>query len=208
MKKNLIILLLLVFVMLISGCLGANQQSEQNPTPEEPKVTPKVLAEYFPLTVGSVWEYQGEGNEYASFTREVFFASGNRYQTMEDNGGTVMAIIYQVTEDAVTRTYSEGEVYDKINLLDKEANENTIILKSPLESGNKWQTADTTREIVDINATVQTPAGKYDNCIKVSVSSEHSTIYEYYKEGVGLVKREFISEGLEVTSSLKSFNVQ
>jgi superfamily II DNA/RNA helicase len=59
--------------------------------------------------------------------------------------------------------------------------------------------------IVDTNATVNTPAGEFKNCLKVKLTYPESTIYEYYQAGVGLVKREFLSEGFEVTSTLESW---
>ncbi len=209
-KRKLLTAIIVVALIAIfsSGCL--NQQPEkqgQTPAPgtEEQDKTTKKPGQFFPLALGTTWEYQGEGNEFASFTREVIFASGDRYQTREDTGGTVMAMIYRVTDESVTRIYSEGEVYENINLLDKEPNENTIILKSPLKVGTKWQRESGNCEITDIDASVETPAGKFDNCIEVKITGQNSTIYEYYKGGIGLVSREFSSEETKVSSRLKKF---
>lgn len=79
-----------------------------------------------------------------------------------------------------------------------------IILKAPLVVGTKWNDQNGTREIVDMT-TVNTPAGNFDNCINVKISEKNSTTYEYFKDGVGMVKREFISDGTKITSSLKKF---
>ena len=165
------------------------------------------LQAYFPLSIGSTWQYLGDGNEYASFTRKVLFKEGDRTQTMEDNGGTVSANIYRVTDGEVRLVYSKGEEYDKVNLLDSKDNRNSIILKAPLKVGTKWKNAEDEREIVAINASVDTPAGRFEDCIKVSIKSQNSTMYEYFKAGAGMVKREFISEGLTVTSTLEKYEI-
>lgn len=161
--------------------------------------------DYFPLVLGNRWEYAGKGNEYASFTREVIFTEGNRAQVQENNGGTVMAFVFETTDNAVTRVFSREEVYDRINLLNSQPNENIAILKSPLAVGSRWAVPTTEREIVDVSATVDTPAGKFEGCIKIKAAGPDSTVYEYYKDGVGLVKREFVAGDTRVTSSLKKF---
>lgn len=213
-----IIILTLAF---LSGCPGTIKPAPGPKTGQEaPKPQEKQLQEqkppeqkapaakpglYFPLALGSSWAYQGEGNEYATFSREVIFASGSRAQMREDNGGTVMAMIYEITDEAVTRIFSKGEVYERVNLLNSQPSEKIIILKSPLEVGTKWKDPNGEREIVDLKATVATPAGKFENCIKVKIAGKDSTVYEYFKDGVGMVKREFISGEARVSSSLKKF---
>ncbi|HWQ29573.1 MAG TPA: hypothetical protein VN549_01180 [Negativicutes bacterium] len=178
-----------------------------NPLQAFDKTSSAGVQAYFPLSIGSTWQYLGEGNEYASFTRKVLFKEGDRTQTMEDNGGTVSANIYRITDDEIRLVYSQGEEYDKVNLLDRKDNRDSIILKAPLKKGTKWKNAEDEREIVASDASVDTPAGRFEACIKVSIKSKDSTMYEYFKAGVGMVKREFISEGLTVTSTLEKFEI-
>jgi len=161
----------------------------------------------FPLKEGNTWQYRGEGNEYATFSREILFIGGDRVQFVEDNGGTVSASIFEITEKSIKRIFFNGEEYDKRNLLAQEANDDLIILMAPVRVGTKWETQDDKREIVEIDAKVDTPIGKFKDCIKVKINAENSTMYEYYKMGIGLVKREFISEGMSVTSTLEGYNI-
>lgn len=204
--------------LLAGGCAKTAEKPPElkprleTPKPQEtpdkkPDQKPPALkpGQYFPLSRGTVWQYQGEGNEYASFSREVIFTGGNRAQIREDNGGTVMAMIFETTEEAVTRVFSQGEVYDRVNLLDRSSGESTVILKAPLQPGTKWKEPNGEREIVDVNATVNTPAGKFEKCVKVKIAGQNSILYEYFKDGVGMVKREFISGESKVTSTLKEF---
>lgn len=166
------------------------------------------LKNFFPASVGSTWKYVGEGNEYASFVRKALFRDGDRAQFSEDNGGTVSASIFKVTDKEIVRTFLRGEEYNNENLMKEKANDSTVILKAPLKAGTKWKTKEGDREIVATDAVVKTPAGKFSNCIKVSIKSENSTMYEYFKAGVGMVKREFVSEGMTVTSTLEKYEIK
>lgn len=182
------------------------KDGDNSPEAQEPEEL--SIKDYFPLAEGSTWKYSGEGNEYASFNREVLFVVGNRAQVSENNGGTVSASIFQIEVDHIIRTFFRGEEYDGNNLLDEEANDDLVLIKSPVEVGTKWKTSTGVREIIQTDAVVGTPAGTFEDCIKVEITTEHSIMYEYYKEGVGLVKREFISEGLTVTSTLEEYNIK
>jgi hypothetical protein len=213
-------------VRFVSETLGANvewdsdlriviieaedKDQEQTEYPGEDEAEPDKLSlkNYFPLTGGSTWKYLGEGNEYASFSREVLFVDGDRSQVSEDNGGTVSASVFGFEEGQIVRTFFRGEEYDGNNLLDEEANDDLVLLKAPLEAGTKWETSNGVREIIGTGTEVDTPAGKFEDCIKIEITTEHSVMYEYYKEGIGLVKREFLTEGMNVTSTLKEYNIK
>jgi hypothetical protein len=177
----------------------------QPASPTQQEQPSNNLSAYFPLAQGNTWQYLGEGNEYAGFKRTVLYTKENLAQVQENNGGTIIMSVFQTTDESITRIYFQGEVYDNTNFLDQQPNDNTIILKAPLQVGTTWKNKNETREIVDTNATVNTPAGEFKNCLKVKLTYPESTIYEYYQAGVGLVKREFLSEGFEVTSTLESW---
>jgi len=219
----MIIALLLTLPVAASGCRRSsapqneNDVADRNGDPQQPSRQQPFLADYFPLTVGSTWSYLGEGMEYASFTREVVFARGGRGQLQEDNGGTVIAAVYEITDDAITRIYHSGEAYEVEDLLDRvtpsesesEESEQIVILRTPLQVGTTWQTHRYgTRTITAIDAAVETPAGYFENCIVVKIEGEDSTIHEYFKEGIGLVLREFESEGYRVTSTLEEYEIK
>lgn len=184
----------------------SNDQEEPVPTPSQ--VETKAPGDYFPATVGSTWTFAGHGNEYAAFTREVLYARGDKVQLQENNGGTISASVYQISDQAITRVFFQGEEYDEQDRLDAEPNESMVILKAPLQAGTTWETGAETRQIVRTDAEVETPAGKFTDCIEVEITGEYSQRREYFKEGVGLVKREFTSEGTQVISSLESYAIK
>ena len=224
MKKVIqlsVFVFLLSFSLLLVGCSKSAQpplpESKPSPTStpaKTPVITPSPapakevvpavkLADFFPVVAGSTWEYQGEGNEYASFSRKIVFTSGNLAQIREDNGGTVTASVYKISPNSITRIYNLAEAYGPTNHLKSPPNENLVILKTPLQVGTKWTEPNGTREIVDLKATITTPAGSFTQCLKVKISDKNSTVYEYFKSGVGMVKREFISGDTTISSSLK-----
>lgn len=205
MKKNRVIMLLLIGLMLASlmllgtGCKKGQTESAK-------------AGDYFPGTVGSNWKYKGAGNEYASFSREVVFAGDNRVQLKENNGGTMSDAVYEITDTQVSRVYFIGESYEKKNYLDQTGDKNMIILKLPLKQGESWENADDTREIVSVNDSVNTPAGTFDQCIKIKISpkptSSTAATYEYYKQGVGLVKRMFVTGSDTISSTLEEYKIK
>ncbi|PKM77199.1 MAG: hypothetical protein CVU90_08585 [Firmicutes bacterium HGW-Firmicutes-15] len=214
MKRISIIMLFILGLNLIGGCQTATNNQSNNPTDtNQPAPNPVVVnlpADYYPLTVGSSWEYEGAGNEFASFTRKVLFSKGNMTQTTEDNGGTVATRIIETTDNAVKIVFFAGEDYQPKNLLDTNftTNDNDIILQAPLKVSTSWAGKDANKSIIAIDALVDTPAGKFDNCIKVKFAGQNDTIYQYFKKGVGMVKQEFISGNTTVTSTLKRYEVK
>lgn len=223
MRLSKVFLCFIIFTLIfMTACTKSNttpKQGEQDNIPKQQEQHQKQdeqksdseeisIGDYFPITEGNTWEYRGEGNEYASFTREVEFNEGNKAQIKENSGGTISRSVYKISDSEIIRTFFQGESYEDKNFLEEESNENLIILKKPLEKGAKWDTTQGTREIIDLNATVETPSGTFENCIEIKVSYEHSTLYEYFAKGIGLVKREFESEGMMVISELEEYDIK
>ncbi|KUO68681.1 MAG: hypothetical protein APF77_14855 [Clostridia bacterium BRH_c25] len=176
------------------------------PTPEE-----ESLLDFYPLKEGNMWEYEGEGMEYASFVQKVVFSSGNRYQVTVDNGGTVMANVLEVRKDSIVNTYRSGEVYNNENMLGKPSNMNIILLQTPIKKGNFWISEENHYEIMDTAAAVTVPAGEFKDCIAVreTFKDQTSNMVFYYKKGVGMVQSEFRTDmGDLITSKLKRYELK
>lgn len=214
---TLFLIIITIFSLFAVGCTKTKNPAEpkkevKNKTEQKERNRNKEnkviqVSELFPVNKGWSWDYKGEGNEYAAFTRKVVYTEGNRAQLQEDNGGTVTASVFQVTADSVTRIFFTGENYEEKNYLNTTPSENLVIIKGPVKVGTKWDSgAGVSREILDTKATVSTPAGKFSDCIKIKITEENSTSYEYYKSGTGLVLREFISGETKVLSSLSKLN--
>lgn len=213
MKKGLLYKsLILIFAILIitSTALGCTPAPIPTPTPT-PTPTPVPTEEvdistYMPMKLGYTWEYEGEGNEYASYTSKIEFGENNRFQEAQDNGGTLMANIYEVKDDSIVHVYQMGENYEHKNLLKEKNNLNDVILKLPLQAGNKWVSEENSYEIIDTKATITVPYGTFTDCVVVKRTyKDGSESFMHYKEGIGLLQSEFRSGDFKVFSRLKNF---
>lgn len=204
MKHILIMICIIFTVMGMVSCAPASTPTPE-PAPEE-----ESLIGFYPLKEGNVWEYQGEGMEYASFMQKVIFTSGNRHQITVDNGGTVISNVLEESNESIINTYRSGEEFSGENLLDEPGNTNIIILQLPLEKGNFWISEENHYEIIDTEADVVVPAGEFKDCIAVKVTfKDHtSNMIYYYKSGIGMVQSEFKTEsGDLITSKLKRYEL-
>ncbi|HHY77022.1 MAG TPA: hypothetical protein GX498_00760 [Clostridiales bacterium] len=199
--------ILMLTVFLLTSCT----QETEKPGTEEPQEQEEKndIGAYYPLAVGNQWEYEGIGNEYALYTQKVVYSKDNKYQVMINNGGTITANIYVLSDDSLVRTYTEAEVYDEKNVLDEKENIEDIIIKGPIEVGTKWESQGNQHEITDVDATVTVPAGTFENCIVIKETYKESGAFSnyYYCKGVGLVKSEYIDDDFEVLSLLKSYSL-
>ncbi len=219
--KSLVVLACLLCITI--GFYGCKDKSPETPTPptytptpvepeQEPTETPpskpvgKDISDYFPMKTGYKWEYEGEGNEFATYTQTVEFEEENRYQLSTDTGGTVMANIFEVNTDSIKNVYKIGEAYEHKNLLKEKNNLDVTILKAPIEKGNKWVSEENTYEIVDTDATITVPYGTFNHCIIVKLTfKDGSESYMHYKDGIGMVQSQFITGDYRILSKLKSF---
>lgn len=208
----------LILIILLASCRTVVQNPQANepapatpPPTAEPLPVEEDLTDFFPLKSGNMWEFEGEGMEYASFVQTVVNQSGNRYQLTIDNGATIIANVIEVNKDIVVNTYREGEAYDNVNILNKPSNLNIILLMTPLEKGTFWISEENRYEIIDTEADITVPAGSFENCIVVKENYKDQTDYMlfYYKRGMGLVQSQFVSDGGDmITSKLKRYSFQ
>ena len=191
---------------MVSCAPATTPTPEPAPAPEE-----ESLIGFYPLKEGNMWEYEGEGMEYASFMQEVIFSSGNKHQVIVDNGGTVISNVLEENNDSIVNTYRSGEEFSGENLLDKPGNVNIVMLQLPLEKGNFWISEESHYEIVDTEADVIVPAGEFKDCIavKATFKDQTSNIIYYYKRGIGMVQSEFRTESDDlITSKLKRYELK
>lgn len=197
--KALGVSLMVLFLLVSVSCV-----SKQEGTKEVD------LLSYFPFEVGNQWTYQGVGNEYASYNKQVLYKEGNKVQVVEENPGTRLVKIYDLKPDSVVVVYSKEEFYEDENILETEENMQDIILQTPVEIGTIWESGDRTSEIVAKDVTIETPAGTFNNCIQVNntYKDEENKFIEYYAPGIGLVKSEFIAGETKIISQLENYTIK
>lgn len=77
-----------------------------------------------------------------------------------------------------------------------------------LKAGERHIGSDgTVLEFTSDNVSVTTPCGNFEGCVLWTTKHEHSVFKAYYKEGVGIVKAEEISNGFTMTRFLKEYEI-
>ena len=201
MKKLVFLVLLLIPLILLPGC--EQKEDQKGNEPFEPQLQVLAVEDYFPITQNTRYVYEGKGNEYASYDVNIDYASQNRVQQRVDNGGTVMAKVFEIKEGKVTRVFSKGETYYRENLLKSNA-EKEILLQEPLKKGTNWTLDDSRkRTITGSSVEITVPAGTYKT-VEVTTEGANDKTVDYYAPNVGLVKSVWIpgEGGDEVSSSL------
>lgn len=229
--KPLTWLVLLAFIL--GGCGLFDRTVEEEPTPEEPTEqvgeepaeTDDEVDEEKPVEESvnqdleawvlrienALYTYNGEGNEFASFTRYPQFNQENYYQVAISNPGTTVVEILEYREDEIVRTFQMGEVYYRDNFTsigttDGDTAEEAV-LKLPIEVGTSWSGTESTYEITAVNYEVEVPAGTYET-IEVTNTFEESVTKRYYAEDVGLVLEVTELEDSEVSSELEAIETE
>lgn len=213
LKVLKLVVILLWMLAVLGGCVEREPiENEGVLLGEAGSDDQRDLRAYFPAQPGMTYQYAGEGNEYATFTRTVKYVDKPYAQVYDDNGGTVSVTVYELQNEQIIKVFSQGEFNEDKNILGEIGADKVhedIILKSPIQAGTTWESAEWKREIVDPDVTVTVPAGTFYHVVKVKATStqkDNTTLnYEYYAENVGLVQREYKSEGFEVTSKLSAY---
>lgn len=188
----------LLFIIL-SAALAAGYQGPANTAAPEDRDEARVeldLRAYLPPAEGWLYVFDGEGNEFAPFFREISEVDGPLVQVDDYNPGAIVSTVYRITGDeiAVLQRFAEvEEVSGLLATVDPGAPAEEVVLSSPVYTGKTWSTADRERIVLSTDAVVEVPAGTFYNCLVIEVSyGEFGSGYEYYAPNVGLVKLEHV----------------
>ncbi len=165
-------------------------------------------SEYFPLAVGTSWEYKtSEGKVVSQIVKH------------EEIGGVMCARLEATTTD--NKKTSEYLRITNDGVYRVQANDQNItpplrFLKLPLKSGDKWQVESKVLgktlkgEFVVSTGEVNVPAGKYSDVIickadDFTVDGQNLSHTYYFAKGVGIVKQVIKFAGQEITLELEKF---
>lgn len=168
------------------------------------KKSPYDITVYYPLTVGNKWTYQDtfdmtNGNLWTEEITESYEWEGR--------------IVYKIEQDSGHWPYWMVFVNDELRRYDEAppASDYTILIQEPLEGGNEWflsPSSSATLKIVDVNASVSVPAGRFDECLTVEAPRSWGPTTWWYAPNVGLVKKEWADPTYTHTVELIEFTVQ
>jgi predicted DNA binding CopG/RHH family protein len=195
MRKLLSIML--ISALLLAACNKGNVDGEPNNIPNTLKIE-----DFFPLTENAKYTYNGEGNEFASYTVYIDYVTDNRIQTRTNNGASEIVRVLEINNGQLTELFSRAETYFRENFTDDEYTGGKVLLKEPLKEGNSWSLDEnSTTTITGISKEVVTPQGNFET-IEVTTENSQGTTIEYYAKDKGLVKSITKGEGYEVSSTL------
>jgi hypothetical protein len=193
LKSVFLISLLLTIVFAVSGC-------GQEPIPSEEA----TIHDYFPFNENVKMVYEGQGNEFASYTTYVDYINDDKIQIRTNNGGSELVTVLQNSGGLLTEINSWGEMFYKSDLIGEETNPKDVLLKEPLTEGTTWTLSDgSQREITGLSVAIETPYDSFD-ALEVTTEKDGEIVQkQYYVLDIGLVKSISLVEEEEISSSLK-----
>lgn len=229
MKKLTWVSLLMVVLMMVTACNKSNIETPESGAPEapaespgEPEVEPESPAEEvetpseegtgITYTVDEVYPfeenvyrvYEGTGNEFSGYDEYVDFLDGSRIQLRRNNGGTEIVSVLEKKDGMLVEIISRPETYYKENFLDKDPEENRILLKEPLTLNATWESDGQTVTVTGVDVEVKTGIGTFTalEVTRVTKGKESEKRVEYYVRGMGLVKVIDTGKDYEVSATL------
>lgn len=175
---------------LLTGC---NEEGNVEPTPTAEDKQPveqkqTSLLSYFPAD-GSTAYFQGEGNEFASFTLRTTYLDPQHIAQIEDNGGVTLLKIYRITDTNIDLVYREPVDSNPSLPSAAEAASYPVletILQKPLQVGTSFQGWT----IQSTTATVDTGTNIYQDVIQLTRSKDQMTTTKYFVKDIGLIRIE------------------
>ncbi|MBG9691222.1 hypothetical protein ABD91_10020 [Lysinibacillus sphaericus] len=175
---------ILTVALLLTGC---NEEIKNEPV--HPIVQDQMsLLTFFPPD-GSIAYFQGEGNEFASFTLQTTYLDPQHIAQVEDNGGVTLLKIYRITDSKIELVYREPVDSNPRLPSSTEVAAYPVletVLQQPIQVGTSFQGWT----IQSITAKVDTGTKVYSNVIQVTRTEDQFTTTNYFAQGVGLIKKE------------------
>ncbi|MFU8647855.1 hypothetical protein ACNA06_11080 [Lysinibacillus sp. RSDA_15] len=177
-------ILILTVALLLTGC---NEEIKNEPV--HPIVQDQMsLLTFFPPD-GSIAYFQGEGNEFASFTLQTTYLDPQHIAQVEDNGGVTLLKIYRITDSKIELVYREPvDSSPRLPSSTEVAAYPVLetVLQQPIQVGTSFQGWT----IQSLTAKVDTGTKVYSNVIQVTRTEDQFTTTNYFAQGVGLIKKE------------------
>ena len=202
MKK---ILLFPLFLLLASctqtGTMSMDNERAKNGTEQvEAFVTSEVEQDYgkafenasnlqlFLFEDLSTVTFEGEGNEFASYSIKTNWLSESYVRYEQDNGGVILAKYYRVLADGIYLIAQEADetTQKTIEQLEQLPNLSTILI-SPVQVGTTFDGWT----IVAVDAQYKTPYQAFEQVVVLEKQTDSITERHYYVSCIGAIAYEF-----------------
>ncbi len=206
-KVKKLIIIFMIVIMLLTSCVNS-KNNEPNLPPDEGsddtviESTELSIKDYFPFTENTMYEYAGEGNEYATYTVFTDYTTDTRIQTRTNNGGTETVKVIENKNGQLKVLLDRAETYFIEDFTKTKNNNGEVLLKEPIEVGNSWSNGeDIKTSITNLDIDITIPLGTF-KALEVTTEGKNYTITDYYAKDIGLIKTVNSGEGYEVSSTL------
>ncbi|MGI6114189.1 MAG: GerMN domain-containing protein [Mahellales bacterium] len=218
MKKHRIAIILTTLIIIVLPACGRFnrlgndmpktrlQPDHGTPVPQDQSDEDSLnVSDFFPFEGDVYKKYTGEGNEYAQYQTYVDYIKNDAIQIRKINPGTEIVSVCTIEDGALKEVYYRGETYYRMDFT-KSRNKDEIIIKEPIKPGTSWNLeGGSTRSITALQVDIEVPQGRH-KALEVTTEGQYSIVKDYYVQGLGLVKSEFISKedtATKVTSELE-----
>lgn len=199
-------LLLFPLFLLLASCMQTESLSENNKPAESPInqqeafTSTEVEQDYgkafenaaelqlFLYEDSSTVSFEGEGNEYASYTIKTDWLSDHYVRYEQDNGGVVLAKYYRIDSDGI---YLVDQVADEAMVKTVTELENLPVLSTELMAPITIGTTFDGWTITATEASYTTPYDAFNKVIVLEKQTDTILERQYYVAGVGPVAYEF-----------------
>lgn len=185
-----VLLLCLLLVTLLAGGRDVDAQTEV-----------KGLS-YAPNVFYQVYDYLGDGNEYASQVVNLQYPPNDQgvYQFSVSNGGTSIVFVYQLSKEGVYELAYYPENYDAKDLrnhADATDSQKSLVFPATLSVGTEFKRGyrqEETYRVVDLLPTFELEGATYYNVLVVEPVNhpEGGEQRFYYAPNIGHIMDEFI----------------
>ncbi|HKL40565.1 MAG TPA: hypothetical protein VJ894_07800 [Cryomorphaceae bacterium] len=146
--------------------------------------------DYFPIEPGAEWRYNysdtydrsGEAETTVRLGEEKVEKGGEMYYKMESR--TTMGSAEPTVSVTFVRKADDGAIYG-INPTVSE--DEYLFFPASTEVGNVWTGLSGSSAVVETNASVQTAAGDFTDCVVIESIAGEVKAYSYYQKDKGLV---------------------
>lgn len=167
------------------------------------------VADYFPIKSNTFYMYECAEQPVINQEHYITYATETngvmRVQRRVSSGKVSSTEVLEISRGELRFIYGEPMFYFFEDLTSVTPNSSMIVLKEPLEIGQKWTPNESSRaEITATDVPVRTAAGSFE-CLEITTTYPEQNFVqrEYYAHGVGMVKTVYPSdEGMEYNLEL------
>lgn len=167
----------------------------------EGKVSQHSLMDYYPVAHDRRVSYTTPGSGSISIILQYFHDENAKVfaQFKQSSSSSSHVSVVQITQDKISDLYYSQDIPYRTNLMGWNDYEERIILQSPLQVGNRWESTGLEFEITAVDEPRLVGSAER-TVLDVTVSGDDETIRFSYAVGIGLVSSDVVNEDGSLTN--------